>query len=204
MATGLPKQKIVLASGNRGKLAEMQAMLQPLALDVIAQNKLGVDAAEETGVTFVENALIKARNASEHTGLPAIADDSGLAVDALDGAPGVRSARYAGTDANDLSNNRKLLQALAGVAYEQRSAQFHCCLVFLRHAQDPTPLICHGVWHGRILREPQGQAGFGYDPLFWVAEEQASAAELSKLHKNRISHRGQAMQALLQELRYIF
>lgn len=196
-------QKIVLASGNQGKLAELQAMLQPLALEVVAQNELRVPEAEETGVTFIENALIKARNAAEHTGLPAISDDSGLAVDVLDGAPGVRSARYSGADANDLANNRKLLQALAGVPDEQRGAQFHCTVVYLRHAQDPAPLICHGVWPGYILRDARGQAGFGYDPLFWVPEEQASSAELSKARKNRISHRGRAMRALILRLRDI-
>lgn len=196
-------QKIVLASGNQGKLAELQAMLQPLALEVVAQNELRVPEAEETGVTFIENALIKARNAAEHTGLPAISDDSGLAVDVLDGAPGVRSARYSGADANDLANNRKLLQALAGVPDEQRGAQFHCAVVYLRHAQDPVPLICHGVWPGYILRDARGQAGFGYDPLFWVPEEQASSAELSKARKNRISHRGRAMRALILRLRDI-
>lgn len=196
-------QKIVLASGNQGKLAELQAMLQPLALEVVAQNELRVPEAEETGVTFIENALIKARNAAEHTGLPAISDDSGLAVDVLDGAPGVRSARYSGADANDLANNRKLLQALAGVPDEQRGAQFHCTVVYLRHAQDPVPIICHGVWPGYILRDARGQAGFGYDPLFWVPEEQASSAELSKARKNRISHRGRAMRALILRLRDI-
>lgn len=178
-------------------------MLQPLALEVVAQNELRVPEAEETGVTFIENALIKARNAAEHTGLPAISDDSGLAVDVLDGAPGVRSARYSGADANDLANNRKLLQALAGVPDEQRGAQFHCTVVYLRHAQDPVPLICHGVWPGYILRDARGQAGFGYDPLFWVPEEQASSAELSKARKNRISHRGRAMRALILRLRDI-
>lgn len=196
-------QKVVLASGNCGKLAELQAMLQPLELEVIAQSELRVPEAEETGITFVENALIKARNAAEHTGLPAIADDSGLAVDALDGAPGVRSARYASADANDLANNRKLLQALAGVPDEQRDAQFHCAVVYLRHAQDPVPIICHGVWPGRILRAARGAAGFGYDPLFWVPEEQASSAELSKVRKNRISHRGRATRALILRLRTI-
>lgn len=193
--------KIVLASGNPGKLAEIQALLKPLALDVVAQSELGVEAADETGTTFIENALIKARNAATHTGLPAIADDSGLSVDALGGAPGVRSARYAGADATDLGNNRKLLQALAGVPDDERGAQFHCCVVFLRHANDPIPVICHGRWPGQILRKARGTAGFGYDPLFWVPGENASAAELSKTRKNRISHRGQAMRALTSQLK---
>ena len=194
-------QKIVLASGNRGKLAEIQDLLKPLKLDVAPQSEFGVSEADETGVTFVENALIKARNAAMHTGRPAIADDSGLAVDALNGAPGVRSARYAGADANDLANNRKLLQALAGVPDEQRGAQFHCSVVYLRHADDPVPVICHGVWPGTILRNLRGEAGFGYDPLFWVPDQNASAAELSKDLKNRISHRGQAMALLIKQLR---
>ncbi len=194
-------QKIVLASGNRGKLAEIQDLLKPLKLDVAPQSEFGVSEADETGITFVENALIKACNAAMHTGRPAIADDSGLAVDALHGTPGVRSARYAGADANDLANNRKLLQALAGVPDEQRGAQFHCSVVYLRHADDPVPVICHGVWPGTILRNLRGEAGFGYDPLFWVPDQNASAAELSKDLKNRISHRGQAMALLIKQLR---
>lgn len=193
--------RIILASGNAGKLAEMRALLAPLDLEVVAQGELGVPDAEETGETFVENALIKARNAALHGRLPALADDSGLAVDYLDGAPGVRSARYAGTDADDSANNRKLLQALAGVADSERGAQFHCCIVLMRSAEDPMPLICQGVWRGRILRAARGVGGFGYDPLFWVPGEHATAAELDPGRKNRISHRGQAMAALVEHLR---
>ena len=194
-------QKIVLASGNRGKLDELRAMLEPLHLDVLPQHDFEVPEAEETGLTFVENALLKARNAAAHTGLPALADDSGLAVDALHGAPGIYSARYAGTQGDDAANNEKLLTELAGIDDANRSAQFHCCLVFLRSPNDPAPIISHGIWPGQILHAPQGDAGFGYDPLFWVASENASAAQLSKANKNSISHRGQAMRSLLSNLR---
>jgi XTP/dITP diphosphohydrolase len=200
-------QKVVLASSNAGKLRELQALLSPLALSVIAQSELGVGDAEETGLTFIENAIIKARHACALTGLPAIADDSGLAVDALGGAPGIYSARYAQVPDHikglerDQANNQKLLQALQGVADEQRSAQFHCVLVFMRHAGDPTPVVCHGQWHGNILHAEAGSGGFGYDPLFLVPAYGCSSAELPADTKNRLSHRAQASQLLLQALR---
>lgn len=199
-------QKIVLASSNVGKLKELQSLLAVLPVDIIAQSELGVDDADETGLTFIENAIIKARHASAITGLPAIADDSGLAVDALGGAPGIYSARYAElpTDikglARDEANNTKLLTALRDIPDAQRCAQFHCVLVFLRHAADPTPLVCHGQWHGSILHAAAGTGGFGYDPLFLVPEHGCSSAELSATEKNRISHRAQASQLLLAAL----
>ena len=189
---------MVVASGNAGKIAELSRTLAPLSLDLLAQDSLGVPEAAETGTTFVENALIKARNAARHTGLPAIADDSGLEVAALQGAPGVHSARYSGE--GDAANNAKLLRALDGVAEAQRGARFYCALVLLRHADDPTPVLALGSWHGRILHACRGQDGFGYDPLFWVESRQCSAAELSRDEKNRISHRARASAALLDAL----
>lgn len=190
----------VLASGNPGKLAELQALLAPLAFNVVSQNDFDVPAAVEDGKAFVDNALIKARHAAEQTGLPAIADDSGLAVDALDGAPGIHSARYAGAHGDDAANNAKLLAALEAVPEAHRTAAFHCCIVATRHADDPAPIICQGIWHGRILQAPRGESGFGYDPLFWIAAESASSAELTPARKNRISHRGQAMAQLVAQL----
>lgn len=192
---------LVLASNNTGKIQELTDLLAPLGFSLTAQGTLGVDAAEETAITFVENALIKARHASRISGLPALADDSGLAVDALDGAPGVFSARYAGENASDADNNAKLLEALKDVPEEQRTAAFHCVLVYLRHADDPTPIICHGIWYGRILTEPHGSQGFGYDPLFWVPERQCASAELHRADKGQISHRGQALRQLVEALR---
>lgn len=200
-------QRIVLASGNAGKLKELQAMLSGLPVNIVAQSGLGIDDAEETGLTFIENAIIKARHASAISGLPAIADDSGLAVDALGGAPGIYSARYAEVPENikgperDQANNAKLLAALQDIPDDQRGAQFHCVLVFLRHAADPTPLVCHGQWHGSILHSSTGTGGFGYDPLFLVPERGCSSAELSPAEKNQISHRAQASQLLLAALK---
>ena len=193
-------RKLVIASNNRGKIAELTDLLAPLGLSPVAQGELGVTEAEEPAITFVENALIKARHADRATGLPALADDSGLAVDALDGRPGVRSARFAGDGASDADNIQALLTALADVPEPRRSAQFHCVLVYLRHADDPTPIICHGRWPGRILTEPRGHGGFGYDPVFWVPEQGCSAAELSREQKGRISHRGRALRQLLDHL----
>ncbi|MBY5939244.1 RdgB/HAM1 family non-canonical purine NTP pyrophosphatase [Marinobacter nauticus] len=194
-------RKLVIASNNKGKIAELTDLLAPLGLQPVAQGELGVSEAEEPAVTFVENAIIKARHAARVTGLPALADDSGLAVDALDGRPGVRSARFAGEEATDNDNVEALLAALKDTPEAERSAQFHCVLVYLRHADDPTPIICHGRWPGRILAEPRGQGGFGYDPVFLVPEHGCSAAELTREQKGRISHRGRALASLLDHLR---
>ena len=194
-------RKLVIASNNKGKIAELTDLLAPLGLQPVAQGELGVSEAEEPAVTFVENALIKARHAARATGLPALADDSGLAVDALGGRPGVRSARFAGNEATDSDNVEALLAALKDTPEAQRGAQFHCVLVYLRHADDPTPIICHGRWPGRILAEPRGQGGFGYDPVFLVPEHGCSAAELTREQKGRISHRGRALASLLDQLR---
>ena len=189
----------VLATGNAGKLREMAALLAPIGLRLTAQGELGIAAAAETGVTFVENALQKARHASGAAGLPAIADDSGLVVPALGGAPGVRSARYAGDDATDAQNNRKLIGALAGI--EDRSAWFYCALVFIERPEDPAPLLATGLWRGRIIDQPRGEGGFGYDPHFLVPRLGRTSAELAPEEKNALSHRGQAVAALLQRLR---
>jgi len=193
-------KKVVLASGNAGKVREINQILAGLDIEVVPQTEFGVPEAEETGLTFVENAILKARNAAAHSGLPAIADDSGLEVDALDGAPGIYSARYAGPGAGDRANCDKLLAALSGVPDEQRTARFQCLMVYLRHAGDPTPLICQGTWEGRILHAPRGDNGFGYDPVFLVPEHGASAAELDPAFKNALSHRGQALRALVERL----
>lgn len=194
-------QKVVLATGNAGKVRELASLLNDFGLDVVAQTELGVDSAEETGLTFIENAIIKARHAAQVTGLPAIADDSGLAVDALGGAPGIYSARYAGVDASDQENLEKLLDALKAVPDSQRQAQFHCVLVYMRHADDPTPLVCHGSWPGVIAHEPAGSGGFGYDPVFFVPSAGKTAAEMTRDEKSAISHRGQALKLLLEALR---
>ena len=193
-------QKLVLASNNRGKLKELGELLAPLGLKPVSQGELGVGEAEEPAVTFVGNALLKARHAARETGLPALADDSGLAVDALGGQPGVRSARYAGPSASDEDNLQALLKALAEVPEAARSAQFHCVLVYLRHADDPTPVICHGRWPGRILAAPRGDGGFGYDPVFFAPEYGCSAAELTREQKSRVSHRGRALRLLAEQL----
>lgn len=190
-------QKVVLATGNKGKVAELSAMLAPFAIDVIPQTVLGVTDADETGLTFVENALLKARHAAKTTGLPAIADDSGLAVAALGGAPGIYSARYAGANSTDAANIAKLLDVLAGVAKHERQAAFHCVLVYLRHAEDPTPLICHGSWSGEIALQAYGQGGFGYDPVFYLPALGKTAAELQPAEKQQLSHRGKALRQLL-------
>lgn len=195
------RARVVLASGNRAKLAELQRLLAPLGLDVVAQRELGIAPAEESGLTFVENALLKARNASAHAGLAAIADDSGLVVDALGGAPGIHSARYAGAHADDRANNHKLLRALTDVETKRRTARFHCTLVYLRHEKDPTPVIAEGEWHGVILNKPRGAGGFGYDPLFYVEGLGATAAELEVSVKNSQSHRGRAAERLITLLR---
>jgi XTP/dITP diphosphohydrolase len=193
-------KNIVLASSNPGKVREINQLLAELDLQVVPQGDYGVADAEETGLSFVENAILKARNAAAHTGLPAIADDSGIEVDALNGAPGIYSARYAGAGAGDAANLHKLLDALHDVPEAQRAARFQCLMVFLRHAEDPTPLICQGTWEGRILFEPQGDNGFGYDPVFWVPTHNCSSAELQPEVKNELSHRGQALRKLLTAL----
>jgi len=192
-------QQIVLASGNAGKIREIQALLPNYP--IVAQSAFDITEAEETGLSFVENAIIKARNAALHSGLPAIADDSGLVVDTLHGAPGVLSARYAGAAANDWDNLQKVLQALDGVPDAERTARFVCVMVFMQHAEDPLPVIAQGVWVGRILHQPKGENGFGYDPIFWVPELDCAAAELSAEAKNALSHRGKALKALVASIK---
>ena len=191
-------RRLVLASGNPGKLREMNAMLEPLGWRVSPQSDWGVSEAVEDGLSFVENALIKARHASKFTGLPALGDDSGLVVDALNGAPGIYSARYAGAGSGDGDNNRKLLREMADVEETARGAHFYCAMALVRHAGDPAPLIATGRWDGRIMDAPAGSGGFGYDPLFWVPGEGCSSAELSSGVKNRLSHRGQALSKLTE------
>ena len=192
--------ELVLASQNAKKLAELEALLAPLNWRVRSLAEFTDQGAPEDAPSFVENALAKARFAAELSGLPAIADDSGLEVAALNGAPGVHSARYAGVQGDDAANNAKLLEALQGRSVEQRRARFVCVLALLRHPQDPTPLIAEGYWAGEILGEAQGEGGFGYDPLFWVPSENSSAAQLAPARKRELSHRGQAMQCLIQKL----
>ncbi|QKJ88575.1 dITP/XTP pyrophosphatase [Paramixta manurensis] len=194
-------QKVVLATGNPGKVREMADLLSAFGLDIVAQTDLGVESAEETGLTFIENAILKARHAAQITGLPAIADDSGLAVDVLGGAPGIYSARYAGVDASDRQNLEKLLDALKTVPDGQRQAQFHCVLVYVRHAEDPVPLVFHGSWSGEIARAEAGAGGFGYDPIFYIPSLGKTAGELSKEEKRAVSHRGKALTLLLDALR---
>jgi len=193
-------KRIVLASGNKGKVREINQILAGLDLEVVPQTEFDVPEIAETGLTFVENAILKARNAAQHTGLPAIADDSGLEVDALKGAPGIYSARYAGEGASDEQNLTKLLNTLEGVTEAERTARFQCLLVYMEHELDPTPIICQGTWEGRITTAPQGENGFGYDPVFYVPSHDCTSAELSAEEKNRLSHRGQALQLLLQAM----
>jgi XTP/dITP diphosphohydrolase len=197
MSTKLRPPRLVLASSNRGKLREINHIIGGLGMEALPQSDFDVPDADETGLSFVENAILKARHASQLTGMPAIADDSGLEVDALNGAPGIYSARYAGAGASDSDNVHKLLQALQEVPEAERTARFQCLMVFMAHAADPTPLICQGTWEGRILFEPRGEGGFGYDPVFWVPSEQCASAELAPEVKNRLSHRGQALGKLL-------
>jgi XTP/dITP diphosphohydrolase len=194
-------KRVVLASNNAGKLRELKALLEPLRVEVITQSDLNVPDVPETGTTFVENAIIKARNASQHTGLPAIADDSGIEVDALNGEPGVYSARFSGANATDATNNVLLLERLDGVPDEERTARYRAVIVYMRHAADPFPLICTGTWEGRIATEPRGEQGFGYDPYFYVPTHGCHSAELAPEEKNRVSHRGQALRELVEALR---
>lgn len=188
----------MLATGNQGKVKELANLLSPHEINIKPQSEFNVSDADETGTTFIENAIIKARHAAKITGLPAIADDSGLEVDALNGAPGIYSARYAGENANDALNNAKLLAEMAEKT--NRSARFHCVLVYMKHHLDPTPIVCHGVWEGKILTTAQGEQGFGYDPLFWLEQQQMTSAQLPRDVKNQLSHRGQALQQLIQHL----
>ena len=194
-------QKIVLATNNQGKVNELQNLLADAGFNVVAQKEFNVPEVDETGLTFIENAILKARHTAKFTKLPAIADDSGLVVNALGGAPGIYSARYAGEHGNDASNNQKLLQELKNVPNEKRTAYFYCALAFMRHENDPTPIICLGKWDGIILNETRGEGGFGYDPLFYVPELNCSAAELTKEHKSQISHRGQALKQLIAKIK---
>ena len=191
-------QSLVLASNNAGKLAEFAQLLAPLGFAIKSQRELDIPEAEEPFGTFVENALAKARHASHLSGLPALADDSGICVPALDGAPGVHSARYAGEPRSDAANNAKLVSDIA--AHADKSAYYYCVLVMVRHAEDPQPIIADGVWHGQLIEQPRGQGGFGYDPYFFLPTLDKTAAELSAEEKNRLSHRGQALRALINKL----
>jgi len=201
-------KKIVLASGNKGKIREFQALFDDLGLNIVPQTELGVGDVPETGTTFVENAIIKARHAAQITGLPAIADDSGIEIDYLNGAPGIYSARFSGDEngvgATDEKNNLKVLESLNGVSQEQRTARYQCILVFMEHAADPTPIICQAAWEGVIMEEEVGRNGFGYDPLFWVPEFKMSSAQLSPEQKNKISHRAKALELLHREMEKVY
>lgn len=193
-------RRVVFASNNAGKTREVAQILAGLEIELLPQSVFGVPSVEETGLSFVENAILKARHACQHTGLPAIADDSGIEVDFLLGAPGIYSARFAGPGASDADNNAKLIAALADAAPEQRTARYQCVMVFMRHPSDPTPLICQGSWEGRLLDIPRGSGGFGYDPLFLLPELGKTAAELDAETKNRLSHRGKALRSLVAAL----
>ncbi len=192
--------RIVLATGNAGKVCEIGQLLADREIEILPQSAFDVPEVEETGLTFVENAILKARNASRYSGLPVIADDSGLEVDALNGEPGIHSARFAGPNASDADNIALLMEKLADVPDEQRTARFQCLMVYMRHEKDPTPLICQGTWEGRILREPRGENGFGYDPVFFVPDRNCTAAQLPAEVKNALSHRGQALRCLVERL----
>lgn len=192
--------KVVMASSNPGKLREINQILNGLGMEVLPQSEFNVPDADETGLSFVENSILKARHAAQLTDLPAIADDSGLEVDALKGAPGIYSARFSGPGATDEKNLHKLLEDLKDVPESERTARFQCLMVFMSHAEDPTPLICQGTWEGRILFEPRGEGGFGYDPVFYVPSEDCASAELKPEVKNRLSHRGQALKKLVEAL----
>jgi len=196
----MARPRLVIASGNRGKLAEFEQMLASRGFEIRPQSDFGVQPPPETGKTFVENALIKARAAAEAADSAALGDDSGLVVEALEGRPGIRSSRYAGEDADDDANIDKLLQALDGMPDERRGAFFYCCLVLLRHADDPAPLIATGRWYGRIIEARRGDGGFGYDPVFHDPDRGITAAEMPAGEKNRVSHRGRAMDALIQQI----
>lgn len=192
--------RLVVATGNAGKLRELSALLADSGIEIVSQKTLGIDDAEETGQSFIENAILKARHAARLSGMAALADDSGLAVDALSGAPGIHSARYAGAHAGDEANNRKLIAALSALPAQTFHGRFHCVMALMRHEHDPCPLIAHGTWEGEILLSPRGDNGFGYDPLFWLPDLKCTAAELSADIKNRLSHRAQALAALCRQL----
>ena len=195
-------KKIVLASNNKGKAREIGQLLADLNIEVVAQSEFNVPEIEETGLTFVENAILKARNAAHYTGLPALADDSGIEVDALNGAPGIYSARYAGVGASDEQNLQKLIREVNAKTGAPRSARFQCLMVLMRHEKDPTPLICQGTWEGQIIDTPQGDNGFGYDPIFYVPDEKCTSAQLPPERKNALSHRGKALKCLLAQLKH--
>ncbi len=201
---GATSNKIILASGNAGKVREIDQLLEGLSLKVLPQSDFNVPEIEETGRTFVENAILKARNAAKHTGLPVIADDSGIVVDALQGRPGIVSARFAGVGASDMDNLEKLIDMVRPFAEEERTARFICSMVYLRHEDDPMPVIAEGVWEGQIITDPKGEYGFGYDPIFYVSSHQCTSAELSPEIKNTLSHRGQALMQLLVKLKEIY
>lgn len=194
-------QKVVIASSNAGKISEFQRLLAPVKWYIIPQSELNISSIEETGKTFIENVILKARHAASISGLPAIADDSGLTVPYLNNEPGLYSARYAMPNPYDHANRQKLLEKLKNVPFEQRKATFHCFLAYLKHADDPIPLICHGTWHGYITEQEQGEHGFGYDSIFFVPEKKCTAAMLTPNEKNAISHRAKALKQLLEQLR---
>ena len=191
---------VVLATGNKGKVKELSSLLSQHNINIVPQSDFNVPDVPETGTTFVENAIIKARHAAKITGHPAIADDSGLEVDALNGEPGVYSARYAGENATDNDNTNKLLSSLTNITNGKRTARFHCVLVYMKHEKDPTPIICHGVWEGTISNEKIGEQGFGYDPVFWQEDLKMTSAQLPRDLKNQLSHRGKALQLLVEKL----
>lgn len=193
-------QRLILASGNPGKIREFADILQPMGISLVPQADLGIETCAETGLSFVENAIQKARHAAERSGLPALADDSGIEVDALHGRPGIYSARYAGEGAGDEENNQRLLSELADLPLHQRSARYRCVIVLMLHAEDPFPVIAHGTWEGRVTMAPAGSGGFGYDPLFFLPEQGCTAAELSSGEKNRLGHRGQALRSLATQI----
>ena len=197
----LRENKLVLASGNQGKIAELQFILDPLGIEVLAQSYFNTPEIDEIGLSFIENAIIKARNAAQHSGWVSVADDSGLEVDCIQGSPGIYSSRYSGENATDESNNRKLLYELRGQPTGARTARFHCVLVLMRCPNDLVPLIVHDTWEGIIMDAPRGENGFGYDPLFYIPELGCTSAELAKNQKNQLSHRGKAMRKLLEQLR---
>ena len=201
---GTTSNKIVFASGNAGKVREIAQLLDGLDIDVLPQSEFDVPEIEETGLTFLENSILKARNAAKHTGLPSIADDSGIAVDVLQGHPGIYSARFAGPGASDEDNLLKLIDMIKPFPEEQRTARFICSMVYLRHKDDPVPIIAQGVWEGQLVTNPKGENGFGYDPVFYVASQQCTSAELPPEVKNKLSHRGQALMQLLEKLNDVY